>query len=296
MSDHAYGTTLTIGGLIRSGFRLTFRNLEVLLLLAFLYVIAIVLLFFPFFPAFSTMLTLDAANSSSLDPAVLDGLWWKMLLLIPLGFFVYGMFYVAWARTVMVGKAYVLEGGFGALMRRAFWVAVRYLALVGYSIVIVIPLSFILGLIVGIAGVAAGPQALLIFQFVLTVAILIPMVYVVVAFIFSASAASMDRRLGLWKAFTLTKGNRSALFWSVATVYGVFYILLLGLSFLLVAGISGDTPQQALQFMFSPAGIVYYILLSVIGVVVFAAIVAMVADAYRQLSGDVTAEAAERTF
>jgi hypothetical protein len=215
-------------------------------------------------------------------------------LLIALWFVFYAVLYSAVYRAVLRPE----EGGPGYLklggdeLRVAATMLLLVLLLIGATIVVGLAAALIIGLLAsGGAGSAMAAAALL------PLLLLVPAVYLGVRFSLALPATFAERRIVVWRSWSLTKGR----FWPLLGTYVlslvlglVVYLLALMIYFAVAALVAGGVvaagsvfqpDYTSLSTLLTPAMILYLLIISVIGAVLMAITNAPPAVVYRDITG-----------
>jgi len=153
---------------------------------------------------------------------------------VPLVFLSLAMI-VLMTRAAIGGTAIAFQGGFLALVKRTLWTFWRYLCGIGWMLVIIIPISFVLGLVVGMSGydpaqgAGISPFSILLVIVIYGVIIFLAMAVAVLMMV-SFNGEGRDFRLPIRKSFLAMRGN-------LLRAVGVSLLLMIG--FYMVVGLIG---------------------------------------------------------
>ena len=243
-----------IGTLFRRAGALVRGNLELFVLLAALWTVLNTAMARPLqrkMAAFQAGIE-GATDPQVVWPALADILPW-LLALLAIGAILFGIFAVLWGRALALGRSTVFAPGFG---RRVLDVVARYLAFIGYSLLLALATLLALLLLKAVnglsatllgAGVATGINMVL--SVLLTLACFIAFFALVSAFLVAAAGAGLDRRLPLFSMTQELLRNRRGI---IAAF--VLLVLLAALAVFTIAiafGAEPDAPQSLWQSLSS---------------------------------------------
>jgi len=145
---------------------------------------------------------------------------------------VYAGIYLVWIRTVMVGRGHALTSGF---LRRLGMVIWRTVSFFGYCVLVLLGLgvvSFVLGTLVGVMG--GGTD---IVSPVLTIAAMVILIPISLAFYVAVVGSAVDRRMPIFQALKALRG-----FWGplIASALIGYIVLVLPSGVMSLAGNLGS--------------------------------------------------------
>ncbi len=238
---------LGVGALFSRSAALVRGNLELFLLLAALWAVINTAMSWPLQ---RKMAAFQSEMQGATDPQVVwsalaDILPWLLVLFV-FGLILFGIFTVIWVRAIARGRNAVFATGF---VRRVLDVSARYLALVGYFLLLVVAaliavflFKAVTGLSGALLGEGTGRVVGLVLSTLLILALLVAIFTLMSGFMIAAAGAALECRLSL--SITMQELLRHRRRFIVALVLLILFaavaVLVIGFAF----GAKPDAPQS----------------------------------------------------
>jgi len=187
-------------------------------------------------------------------------LGYLFILSIPMILIQYGVLAI-WSRVSVLGRAHALDGGFGAVVKRALWSFWRYICSIGWMILIMIAFWIILAVIFLILG--AGFMASANGQispdigggvFLVILPVYLVFIYIMLGLVLlttvSIHGEARDVRLPIYKSFGYMKGNLNRAVGVMILALMVIYIFMILLFLLMAATLQSGVDIFTVLFLF----------------------------------------------